>query len=34
MSADSFNLFFDEDGSQPWIKGEEVQYGRVGPGKF
>jgi len=30
MSAD----FFDEDGSQPWIKGEEVLYGSVGPGKF
>jgi len=30
MSAD----FFDEDGSQPLIKREEVLYGSVGPGKF
>jgi hypothetical protein len=30
MSAD----FFDENESQPWIKGEEVLYGSAGPGKF
>jgi hypothetical protein len=30
MSAD----FFDEDGSQPWIKGEEVLYGSEGQESF